>query len=203
MPATMMHLYAGHSLLPEGSDLFFLGCILPDCLDFDREKKDRFHLRDIPPEDRFVTLIRFGQGLDLKKDFDFGVFLHLYLDYLWDNGPQKAHRLSYTGKDLWFRVYRGHLAKAGSRVAQRFSWAKPLWERLREYRSLPLENSLALPEEEIDRFMAFNVRWHTEEALEESEVFTDALVDSFIGRAVESFRKFLSDFFPEIARLWL
>ena len=199
MPATMMHLLAGHALLPGGSDSFFLGCILPDCLDFDRDRKDLFHLRNVPPEERLQALIRLGQSLDLSLDFDFGVLCHLYLDYLWDNGPQKAHRMSYTG-DLWFRDYRKELASAGNRGAHRFFWARPLWERLRRVDEALFENSMSLPVDEIKKFMEFNFHFHTEEHLPESEVFTDQVVDAFIRRADRAFRSFLQDFFPQVAK---
>ena len=197
MPATMMHLYAAHMLNPEGSDSYFLGSILPDCVDAHRELKDRLHFRDVPPEERLPALVRFGKGLDLARDFDFGVLCHFYLDYLWDNGPQKAHRKMH-GEENWFVDYRKELSRAGSRTAQRMPWSKEMWMRLQNPTPDLYENSMNLPEDEIHSFMAFNVRWHTEEALPESEYFTDALVDSFIARACTAFAAFLRDFFPEV-----
>ncbi len=199
MPATMMHLQAGYTLWPEGSDSYFLGCILPDCLDHDRKAKDRIHLRDLAPEERLKGLIRFGKELDLNRDFDLGVLFHLYLDYLWDNGPQKAHRKGYTGEN-WFPDYRKELARAGSRSAQRMPWSKELWSRLHCPEKSLYENRLSLPENQIREFLEFNFTWHTTEALPESEVFTDEAVDSFIRRAVRAFRSFLSDFFPEVTK---
>lgn len=199
MPATMMHLYAAKSLLPNGSDAYFLGSILPDCVDAHRELKDHLHFRDVPPEERLPSLIRFGKGLDLARDFDFGVLYHFYLDYLWDNGPQKAHRKSH-GEERWFPDYRKELSRAGSRTAQRMPWARELWGRLHRPDPTLYENSLSLPEDEIRAFLEFNFHWHTEEALPESEVFTDALVDSFTKRACLAFTAFLRDFFPDAYR---
>ena len=196
MPATMMHLYAAHSLYPQGSDSYFLGSILPDCVDAYREIKDRLHFRDVSPEDRLQSLIRFGKTLDLTRDFDFGALYHFYLDYLWDNGPQKAHRKSH-GEKNWFPDYRKELSRAGSRTAQRMSWSKPLWLRLHNPEPSLYANTMNLPEEEIRKFLEFNFHWHTEEALPESEIFTDALVDSFTARAKTAFVVFLRDFFPE------
>ena len=37
----MMHLYAAHLLNPAGSDSYFLGAILPDCVDAYRDIKDK------------------------------------------------------------------------------------------------------------------------------------------------------------------
>ena len=200
MPATMMHLLAAHALVPEGSDAYFLGSILPDCLDSDRALKDHLHLRDIPPEERLPALIRLGEELDLARDFDFGVLFHLYLDYLWDNGPQADHRRAYKG-ETWFRDYRRELAMAGSRGAQRMPWAKPLWERLYAAPPEAHKNSLGLPEDEIAKFMDFNYHWHTEEVLPESAIFTDALVDGFTARALREFRAFLAAHFPGVAEM--
>ena len=197
MPATMMHLYAAYELDPAGSDSYFLGSILPDCVDAHRELKDHLHFRDVPPEDRLQSLIRFGKSLDLTRDFDFGALYHFYLDYLWDNGPQKAHRKSH-GEENWFVDYRKELSRAGSRTAQRMPWAKDLWLRLHRPEKSLYENTMNLPEEEIVHFLDFNFHWHTEEALPESEVFTDELVDSFTKRARIAYTAFLRDFFPEV-----
>jgi hypothetical protein len=196
MPATMMHLAAGKALLPQGSDSFLLGCILPDCLDSCREKKDRVHFRDVPPEKRLEALIRFGQGLDLSCAFDFGVLFHLYLDYLWDNGPQKAHRKSH-GEENWFLDYRKELSRAGNRVAQRRNWNKEVWARLEKAEKEEYQGSIEFPEGDIRAFLEFNARWHTTEILPESEIFTDELVDSFLNRACKAFALFLRDFFPK------
>lgn len=197
MPATMMHLAAGKALLPRGSDSFLLGCILPDCLDSCREKKDKVHFRDVPPENRLEALIRFGQGLDLSLDFDFGVFFHLYLDYLWDNGPQKAHRKSH-GEENWFLDYRKELSRAGNRVAQRSAWSKEIWARLKSPDPILFRGSIEFPEADIRTFLEFNADWHTKEVLPESEIFTDALVDAFLKRACLAFTLFLRDFFPKV-----
>ncbi len=199
MPATMIHLYAGVALLPHGSDSFLLGCILPDCLDCDRTAKDRLHLRDIPPEERLARLVQMGKDLDLDRDFDLGALFHLYLDYLWDNGPQSAHRRAYEGED-WFRDYRKELKMAGSRTAQRAPWNREVWFRLVSADPNQYENSLGLPEGEIRTFLEFNARWHTETALEESAFFTDAVVEGFVKRSLRAFREFCIDFFPQVAQ---
>lgn len=199
MPATMMHLYAAHLLNPAGSDSYFLGSILPDCVDAHREIKDRLHFRDVPPEDRLQKLIRFGQTLDLTKDFDFGALLHFYLDYLWDNGPQRAHRNAH-GAENWFVDYRKELSCAGSRTAQRMPWSRDLWNRLHTPDPQLYANTMELPEEDIANFLEFNFHWHTEKVLPESEIFTDALVDSFTKRSCIAFTAFLRDFFPETYR---
>ena len=197
MPATMMHLAAGRALLPGGTDSFLLGCILPDCLDSCREKKDKVHFRDIPPENRLEALIAFGQGLNFDLDFDFGVLFHLYLDYLWDNGPQKAHRKSH-GEENWFLDYRKELSRAGSRVAQRSEWCKEVWPRLEKAEPHEYCGTMELPEADIRAFLKFNAAWHTTEALPESDIFTDALVDAFLKRALLAFTVFLRDFFPRV-----
>lgn len=197
MPATMMHLYAAKTLVPQGSDAYFLGSILPDCVDAHRELKDHLHFRDVPPQDRLQALIRFGTGLDLTRDFDFGVLYHFYLDYLWDNGPQKAHRKMH-GEENWFLDYRKELSRAGSRVAQRMPWSKALWARLHTPDPALYESSLCLPEDEIREFLEFNFHWHTKEAQPASEYFTDDLVDAFTLRAARAITEFLRNFFPAV-----
>ena len=76
-------------------------------------------------------------------------------------------------------------------------WSKELWTRLHKPEPALYENTMNLPEEEIHKFLEFNFHWHTEEALPESEVFTDEVVDHFTRRAVTAFTAFLRDFFPE------
>ena len=200
MPATMMHLYAAKVFRPGGSDSYFLGSILPDCLDGYRELKDRVHFRDIPKEDRIPALIAFGKNLNLKRDFDLGVLYHFYLDYLWDYGPQSDHRKEH-GEENWFVDYRKDLSRAGNSVSHRFPWAKDLWERLRAPKRELYENSLSLPEKEIREFLEYNYHFHLEECLPEGEFFTDALVDTFICRSAQMFEAFLAEFFPEYGTL--
>ncbi len=197
MPATMMHLSAAYQLMPKADDSFLLGSILPDCVDAHREKKDHLHFRDVPPEKRLESLVSFGSDLDPERPFDLGVLLHFYLDYLWDNGPQKAHRKMH-GEENWFLDYRKELRSAGSRTAQRAPWCKEVWLRLQRPKPSLYENSLDLPEEEILAFLDYNCRWHTEEALPESDFFTDEAVDAFLNRACRAFVLFLRDFFPEL-----
>ena len=194
MPATMMHLYAAKLFRPDGSDSYFLGSILPDCVDAHREWKDRLHFRDIPSQERLPALVSFGKTLDLKRDFDLGVLFHFYLDYLWDNGPQKEHRKMH-GEENWFPDYRKELSRAGLSVACRFSWAPPLWARLRCPAPSLYENSLSLPEDEIREFLEKNFHFHTEETLPKGEFFTDEVVDSFTRDAVLSFTDFLQKYF--------
>ena len=199
MPATMMHLFAAYQLIPSHHDAFLLGSILPDCVDAHREIKDRLHFRDVPPEKRLESLILFGKKLTLSRPFDLGVLFHFYLDYLWDNGPQKAHRKMH-GEENWFPDYRKELKMAGSRTAQRAPWSDEVWLRLRNPDKALYENSMGLPEDEIVSFLEHNCRWHREVALPESEIFTDALVDSFLNQACRAFTCFLADFFPETYR---
>lgn len=189
MPSTMMHLAAGWNIWPEGSDAFFLGCILPDCVDADRALKDHLHFRDIPPSQRLSRIIDFAKTLSLSRDFDLGILFHFYLDYLWDNGPQARHRESYTG-DCWFRDYRKELSRAGSRVAQQCDFTLDLWARLRAPEKSLYENSLGLPESEIRSFLENNYLWHTTERLPASECFTDSLVNEFLRDAAKEFASF-------------
>lgn len=196
MPATMMHLYAAKVFRPDGSDSYFLGSILPDCVDAHRELKDRLHFRDIPGDERLPALVSFGKSLDLKRDFNLGVLYHFYLDYLWDFGPQSDHRKEH-GEENWFVDYRKELSRAGNSVSHRFPWSKELWERLRAPEKELYENTLDLPEDEIREFLAYNYRFHVEEQLPKGEFFTDHLVDTFIHRSAEKFGEFLREFFPE------
>lgn len=196
MPATMMHLAAGYDLIPGASDSFLLGCILPDCVDNDRTTKDHLHFRDVLPQIRLQSIISFAKNeLDLSRDFDFGCLFHFYMDYLWDNGPQKAHRRSYEGA-AWFPEYRKHLSRAGSSLAARSPWTKEVFTRLHGAEPSLYASSLPLPEKDVREFLDFNARWHVEERLPATECFPDDLVDSFLKRSRRAFRTFLEDFFP-------
>ncbi len=185
--------------MKDPTDAFLLGTILPDCLDGDREKKDHLHLRDIPPEERLCALVRLGKELDLKRDFDRGALFHLYLDYLWDNGPQAAHRRSYEG-ETWFLDYRKELKKAGSRAYLYLEGGQEIWSRLERADASLFESVLKLPEKQAREFLTFNCRFHTTERLPESEIFTDEVVLRFIEHSLKEFRAFLEGFFPGEAK---
>ncbi len=200
MPATMMHLYAGKLDQPNGDLSYYLGCILPDCVDADRTVKDHLHFRDVPAEERLIHLIRFGKQLDLSRSFNRGALLHFYLDYLWDNGPQKVHRMNYNGES-WFRDYRKELAAAGNETYRRMPWANALWNKIRTATPNDYDNSLELPEQDILHFLDFNYHWHTENELSPARIFHAELVDRFTARSVKAFHSFLHDFFPNLSSL--
>lgn len=193
MPATMMHLLAGNRFDPAASDAFYLGCILPDCVDADRELKDRLHFRTFSKEERLPALLSFVEKtLDLKKDFDRGVFFHFFLDYLWDFGPQQKHRDSYRG-EKWFLDYRKEISDAGSYIARTEPWAKPLWERLHDPAPELWQSGLVLPETCIREFLDFNFHWHTEVKIGPSAFFPPEAVEEFTLDAVRRFGPLLAE----------
>lgn len=183
----MTHLSAAHRLWPAGSYAFFLGAILPDCVDGDRELKDRQHFRDLPGEKRLPALLAFAEEkLDPARDFDAGVFLHYYLDLLWDWGPQRWHRQLYRGA-AWFKDYRFELSRMGLHLAHTEPWARELWQELEKEPCPDREADLAYPLSEMKHFMAFNARYHLGADEGESAFFTSAWVDAFLTGACGAF----------------
>lgn len=195
MPATMMHLYAAHMLWEEGGDAFYLGNIIPDCVDADRPTKDRMHFRDGDPAQRRERETRFFKTLDLEQELNFGFVFHYFLDHLWDIGPQAEHRRAYRGTD-WFPAYRDEIRHTGSYLAHSEPWAKPLWRRLFEAPLSLCENSIGLPMADIRSFMAHNAQWHKTECLPPSDVFTPELVQAFTRDACRQFREYLKTDLP-------
>ncbi len=196
MPATMTHLFAAHTLWEGGSDAFFLGSVLPDCVDADRTLKDRIHFRDIPGEKRLPALIAFaGEKLDPGRDFDLGVLLHFYLDFLWDRGPMRWHRQCYAGDD-WFRDYRRTLRQAGLFLAHTDGMAPALWDRLEAAPETAWQNSLGYPPEDVRKFLTFNVAFHRRPDEGASDFFTPDLVEAFVKAACGAFCRWVEEKLP-------
>lgn len=183
----MTHLSAAHRLLPTGSDAWFLGSVLPDCVDGDRALKDRLHFRDLPGEKRFPALLAFAEKkLSPANDFDLGVFFHYYLDLLWDRGPQRWHRQVYRG-DRWFKDYRCELSKMGLHLAHTDAWAYELWEKLGKAPLPDREADLEYPPERMRSFLDFNVQYHRGPDEGASVFFTPDWVDAFLNAACGAF----------------
>ena len=187
MPATMTHLAAAHLLWPGGSDAYFLGSVLPDCVDADRALKDRLHFRDLPAEKRLPALLAFArEKLDPARDFDLGVLFHFYLDLLWDRGPQRWHRQNYVG-ETWFKDYRKELRRMGLHLAHTEPWAQETWRRLADAPAALWQNDLGYGEKDVTSFLSFNVSFHTGADEGPSAVFTPALVKAFNEAACGAF----------------
>ncbi len=187
MPATMTHLASAMRLWRGGSPAFFLGSILPDCVDGDRDLKDRLHFRDLPGEKRMSALLSFAeQKLSPENDFDLGVFFHYFLDLAWDRGPQRWHRQCYTGS-RWFKDYRFELSRMGLHLAHTEPGAQALWAALAKEPLPDREADLEYPRKEMASFMDFNVKYHLGEDEGASSFFTPEWVDAFLAGALGAF----------------
>ena len=198
MPATMMHLYAAKLLWQNATDEFFLGNIFPDAIDNDRPFKDKMHFRDLPEEKRLPALTRFArEKLRLERDADFGVLFHLYLDQMWDEGPQKRHREAYRGEN-WFRDYRREISEAGSYLARTEKWAFPLWARLLHPEKEMIRNDIGLKDADIYKFLEYNVHWHTTEKIGPSRAFPPKEVEKFTRASILRFCRYMETEFPGV-----
>lgn len=202
MPATTMHLLAGNMLFPGGSDLFFLGTILPDCVDRDRALKDKLHFRTCSSEERLPEIAKFTkEKLDIENnDLDFGYLWHFFLDREWDEGPQKEHKKYYVGEN-WFLDYRKEIGLAGSYIANHSDFVIPLWKRLIKFKDCKFPESIGFPEDYIKDFIESNYKWHTTESIGPSKVFTPEITKDFIEKAIMDFKAFLNKYFPDSVRL--
>lgn len=196
----MTHLLAAHDLWEAGSDAYFLGAVLPDCVDADRNLKDRLHFRDLPGEKRLGALLNFAEEkLDPARDFDLGVLWHFYLDLLWDRGPQRWHRERYTG-DAWFQDYRLELRRGGQGLAHLLPWAPGLWDRLEAATAEAWQNALGYTEADIRAFLDFNCSYHRKKTEQAPGLFTPDWVTSFTKAACGAFCRLVEAHLPQWQR---
>lgn len=188
MPASMMHLYTAKLYEPDADILFFVGNIAPDCVQ-NKEEKDKTHLRG--EKQRAKLLCGLAEQLDLHDSFQKGVLLHLFLDYLWDNGALQDF-IDGFGSDTWFLPYREDLSKAGLALYRAKDWARQLWLDMEHTSAFDYEKLAQFPAIEIQGFLQRNGSWHRETQMEHSAVFPPALVEQFSHRAAESFARWLT-----------
>ena len=185
-----MHLLTGRYFRSDGSIPFFVGTVAPDCVG-ERELKDRTHLRD--RNDRHEAIIELKNGMDLCDDYQLGALLHLYTDMLWDEGPQKAYKDSYPEPDnAWFRPYRNEISLASSYIFHRSDWGEQLWRDMLECPDEHFDSLADFPAEAIRGYLTRNFKWHYENDVGPSAVYTPEAVDEFCRGAAKSFLQFLN-----------
>lgn len=187
MPSLMVHLLAAHKFNADASIEFFIGNIAPDAV-HEREKKDRTHLRD--RVDRLRALTDMANAYDMNDDFISGVMLHLYLDYLWDADQQRKFIASYQGEN-WFIDYRKEIAIVSSWLYHNISWSNKLWSAMADY-SGSLDGSICeVSSSDIEGLIIRNHRWHEENDLGPSSIYTPDFLEAFTDSAVRDYKMWL------------
>ena len=189
MPSALIHVYAGKLWAPGAGVSFFIGTLAPDCIR-ERADKDRLHLR--LSNDRRGDLAKLLKLWGTDDQFRLGALMHLYTDYLWDNGPMEAHKNSYRG-DTWFADYRSEISLASCYMYHRFDWAPPLWN---EMDACPEEAYSSLedyPAKKIKGYLDYNHMWLDTHDVGPSPAFPPELVEEFCRTAAESFEKFIKE----------
>lgn len=190
MPCAMMHLECA-MLYDKNADIsFFVGNESPDCMDI-REIKDKSHFR-IYTHDREEKFLEFVRTLDTRDPYLLGVVLHLYADMLWDAGPMKRHKESYTG-DNWFMDYRRQIRLIGTHLYKNREWAADLWAEMCNVPESKYDTLELFPAEKIKSYLIYNRDRSRVDETTPSPDFPPEMVDEFCVRTVESFRQWLDD----------
>jgi len=187
MPSALIHLHAGRILKPKAPAEFFTGTLAPDCIK-SREEKDLLHLR--LSDDRERDLLKLASEWDMDDPFQLGAMLHLYTDWLWDEGPQTDHKRAYTGNS-WFPDYRHEINLASCHMYHHRAWAPDMFEAM-----ISCDNDLlrALPDyppEKIKPYIEYTEAWVSTHDTEPSSFFPPRLIDSFCRETAERFSDFL------------
>ena len=190
MPGLMMHLTCAQYFAPDAALPFYLGSIAPDAV-CGREAKDRSHFRD--RNDRPAALRALARSAEWAGDFHRGALLHLYTDYLWDEGA--LHDFAQRHGADWFLPYRAELSRASVALYRRNPQGAALFQRLAD---CPETDFCPLPDittAETAAFVRRNGLWYAEQAktLAPAEEFTPALVDDFLQDTAKKFAAFLAE----------
>ncbi len=193
MPSSMIHLLAASKHRSQGSAAYFAGTLAPDAVG-ERAFKDALHFRDQP--DRLGKLAGWMQIHDMTDPYAYGFALHLYVDVLWDRGPQAAFRALYEG-DSWFLPYRHAIDAASCWYYHHCAWAPACWSQMAEYsRTLPRTLYCGIPTQALEDSIARNQRWHQQHTPESSGYYTPQLIESFTSDAACSFSSWAAPYRP-------
>jgi len=187
MPSLMIHLLTAYKYNPNSAATFWIGNIAPDSVS-EREEKDKTHFRD--RADRPNALRKLACTLNLYDDFSKGILLHLFLDYYWDSYPM--HNFIETYKEgNWFPAYRHEIALAGCWLFHHTRWSKTVWDQMIAYPMLKYENVNGIVKGDITDFVKRNARWHAENKIGPSSVFTPDFIEEFTSKVAVDFKNWL------------
>ncbi len=185
MPGLMVHLLLAKKTKLRNTAMFYLGNIAPDAVS-EWKTKDITHFRNL--EDREPALLKLKEAV--KDDFSLGVLLHLYLDWRWDIEMRDEY-IREIGAD-WFAGYRKEVWLASNYAFHSYEWTREVWDSID---SIPISEYGEIEKaskEDIREVFATNYQWHKENITEESERFTQALVEVFTDRVASEFLKWFA-----------
>lgn len=182
MPGLMIHLMFAKRVEPKGSNLFYLGNIAPDAVP-GRELKDITHFRTISYGQRERELVKIKKSV--KTDFENGMFLHLYLDWKWDEGVIDKFREEV--KDGWFLKYRRELATAGNFAYHNSDWAKQIWQVLESVESSEYGEVEHVTRCELNEFVFASHDWLKDYVGHESSHFSNKFVNDFLDNVTDEY----------------
>jgi len=176
----MMHLLAASKTRPTGSILFYIGNIAPDAVS-NRHDKDIFHLRNL--QDRLPTLISLAKNT--SGDFAEGLLLHLYVDWKWDTTIMQKY-INETGQG-WFAQYRNELSLAASYLFHHTDWAKKILGDMDTLDTACYGNTPGVSVTDVKNWVSRGNKWHNENNIGPSSVFTPDLVENFASLVAEEY----------------
>ncbi|HEY5584921.1 MAG TPA: hypothetical protein VIK78_10570 [Ruminiclostridium sp.] len=189
MPSLMIHLLTAYKYNPNASVAFWIGNIAPDSVS-DWKEKDKTHFRD--RLDRLDALRELAFTMNLCDDFSKGILLHLYLDYYWDSYPMRNFIENYK-EGNWFPIYRNETALAGGWLFHHTQWSKTVWDEMIAYPILEHENSHGIVKENVADFINRNNKWHVENNIGPSSVFTPDFIEEFTSKVAIDFKNWLEN----------
>jgi len=187
MPSLMIHLLTAYKYDSNASVAFWIGNIAPDSVSGWKEK-DKTHFRDRP--DRLNALRELACKMNLHDDFSKGILLHLFLDYYWDSYPMHDFIENYK-EGNWFPIYRHETALAGGWLFHHTEWSKKVWDGMIAYPMLSYKNAHGIEKENISEFINSHGKWHVENDIGPSSVFTPDFIEEFTNKVAINFKNWL------------
>lgn len=190
MPSSMIHLLTAYKYDPKSSVMFLLGNLIPDSVS-EWKAKDIIHFRD--KEDRIGALREFANSLDLKNKLNLGILLHLFLDNKWDSDSMKKFIESYNGED-WIHAYRNEIALASAWYYHHSQWSTQTWNDMELYSRTTYDDMNGFIKENIVNFVQRNHKWHQENNIGPSTVFSIEFIEKFSTEVVNEFKYWVNQF---------
>lgn len=127
---------------------------------------------------------------ETKDDFAEGVLLHLFCDWKWDTTILQKF-IENTGQG-WFPMYRNELNHVASHTFHNTTWAREIWDEMdmidvSKYGKIQMATA-----DDIKTHIARTKKWHTENVLQASKIFTPELIADFVNETASSFLQWLN-----------
>ena len=96
-------------------------------------------------------------------------------------------------EDDWFPIYRHEIALAGGWLFHHTEWSKKIWGEMVDCPASEYQNVRGILKEDVAYFINRNSKWHVENNIGPSDVFTPKFIEEFTSQVAINFKRWLEE----------